>query len=99
MVDDVCGGPTKPTVLDEAAKVTAGDRQRYYGHPRQNHGNTAKLWAAYLARRFGQDLDLGPRDVCMMMVLLKVSRDANRPARDNLTDIAGYARNAEMLEE
>jgi hypothetical protein len=35
----------------------------------------------------------------MLMVLLKVSRDANKVNRDNLVDICGYARNAEMIED
>lgn len=97
---------TKPTILDEAAEVTAGDRQHFYGHPADNHGNTAELWTSYLMRRFVEGFNgrigmvkLNARDVCNMMVLLKVSRDANRPKRDNLVDICGYARNAEQIEE
>ena len=42
---------------------------------------------------------LGARDVCWLNILQKASRDANRPHRDNLVDCAGYARNAEMVEE
>jgi len=89
----------KPTILQEAAEVTAGDRQKFYGHPKDNHGNTAALWGAYLTRRFGAGVTLDARDVCLMMALLKISRDANRRKRDNLVDIAGYARNAEMVDE
>ena len=87
------------TILDQAAEVTAGDRQHFYGHPRDNHGNTALLWRGYLQRRFGLDMDLDARDVCMLMILLKVSRDANLRKEDNLVDIAGYARNAEQVGE
>jgi hypothetical protein len=87
------------TILSEAADITSNDRQRYYGHPADNHGNTAALWTAYLQRRFGVELELAARDVCLLMVLLKVSRDANKVNRDNLVDICGYARNAEMIEE
>jgi len=87
------------TILEQAAQITAEDRQRFYGHPADNHGNTAALWSAYVRRKFGVDLELSARDVCMMMVLLKVSRDANKPQPDNLVDICGYARNAEMVQE
>lgn len=88
------------TVLDEATRITAGDRQRYYGHPADNHGNTAELWSDYMLRRFGPGApNLDARDVCLMMILLKVSRDANARKRDNLVDICGYARNAEQVEE
>jgi hypothetical protein len=86
-------------ILEEAAQITAEDRQRYYGHPRDNHGNIASFWASYLHRRFGVHLELTARDICLMMVLLKVSRDANKANRDNLVDICGYARNVEMVQE
>lgn len=90
-----------PNVLLEAQHITAGDRQRYYGHPLDNHGATAALWTAYLRRRrmLPHGTALSARDVCMLNVLQKVSRDANRQHRDNLVDIAGYARNAEMVDE
>jgi len=104
------------TILDEAAEITAGDRQKFYGHPRDNHGCTAALWSAYLLRRVqsrlremgehpedGRELEhiltLDARDVCWLNILQKASRDANLRKRDNLTDTAGYARNAEMVEE
>lgn len=89
----------KESILEEAAKITTEDRQRYYGHPSDNHGNTARFWVEYLERKFSVVVGLTARDVCMMMILLKVSRDANAPKRDNLVDICGYARNAEQIEE
>lgn len=87
------------TVLDEAAQATSQDRNTDYGHPRDNLENTARLWSAYLSRSMRAEVTIEPRDVCNMMVLVKVSRDANAPKRDNLVDIAGWARCAEMLEE
>jgi hypothetical protein len=42
---------------------------------------------------------LDSRDVCWMNILQKASRDANARVRDNLVDVCGYARNAEMIEE
>ena len=88
-----------PTVLAEAGQAVDGDRGRFYGHPADNHGNTAAFWTEYIERKYGLVVALTARDVCMLMVLLKVSRDANRPKRDNLVDICGYARNAEMIED
>ena len=87
------------TVIQEAQRVVDGARQTHYGHPYDNHSNTAELWTSYLRRRGLLMAPLIARDVCMMMVLLKVSRDANLPKRDNLVDIVGYARNAEMVQE
>lgn len=86
------------SILVDADDLTRGDRRRYYGHPLDNHGNTAELWTAYLERKFGFQCRLSYRDVCLMMVLLKVSRDCNQTKRDNLVDIAGYTRNIEQAE-
>lgn len=83
----------KMTVLEEAASVVDGPRQADYGHPSINHARTAMMWSAYLG------IPVSSRDVCMLNVLQKVSRDRNRPKRDNPVDIAGWARNAEMCEE
>ena len=87
-------------ILVEAEEITSGARNRAYGHPKENHENTAAFWTAYMKRKYGADAPtLSGRDVCLMMILLKISRDANKETRDNLVDAAGYARNAEMIDE
>lgn len=80
------------SILSEAANIVDGDRMQTYGTPRENHSRTAALWSAY----FG--FNITPRDVCMMNVLQKASRDRFKPHRDNLIDIAGYAENAQRCE-
>lgn len=92
------GEPEKPaSILDEAAKIAGVDRSEAYGHPLDNHRRIAALWQAYLdARKPGA---LTPQDVARMMILLKVARDIHAPKRDNLVDIAGYARCLEMMED
>jgi hypothetical protein len=98
--DEVRENLPRLNVLAEAARVVSGDRQHSYGHPRENHGCTAVMWTAYLTRKYGADQHaLDARDVCMLNALQKISRDANRPKRDNLIDVAGYMRNAEMIDE
>lgn len=85
--------------LSEVSQVTGGEqRGRDYGTPTQNHGCTAAMWSAFLTRRFGQPIEVTARDVCLLNALQKVSRDANRPKRDNLIDLAGYAENADRIE-
>lgn len=95
------GGETKKpgegTILHEAAQIVDGDRNEAYGDPDGNHGATAALWNAYLYRRYHYVATLDARDVCMLNVLQKVSRDAHWRQRDNLVDICGYARNAEII--
>lgn len=78
-------------ILEEAHKIVVGERDEDYGEPECNHKRIAKLWSDYL------DTEVTPRDVCAMMILLKVSRDRFRPKHDNAVDIAGYAYLMEMM--
>ena len=91
-------GNTK-SALDEAQEVVNGDRQKYYGHPLDNHGNTAEFWTSYLARKHGIRIKLAAEDVCWMMVLLKISRECNLVKRDNIVDALGYIANIEMIQK
>ena len=82
---------SKEGILDEAIRITGGDRQRDYGHPRINHERIARLWNAYLNCR-KETGDISPEDAAWMMMFTKVARHVNSPKRDNLVDTAGYAR-------
>jgi hypothetical protein len=86
-------------ILEEAALLTAGDRQRDYDHPLPNHARIARLWNAYLASRRDPHGAISPEDVATMMILLKIARQVYTPKRDNLVDICGYARCLEMMIE
>ena len=86
--------PERETILDTASRVTSTDRNQDYGHPAENHRRTAELWSIYLEDRF-----LTPEDVCMMNILQKVSRGMQVLTDDTLVDIAGYARNVEMIRD
>lgn len=79
-------------ILDEAATIIAG-RNDDYGQPEHNLKRIAEMWTTYMA------IDITPRDVSMMMILLKCPRDAHKEKRDNLVDIAGYAALADQLED
>ena len=83
----------KKNILKEADELTSGDRQEAYGHPRENFQRIADLWGSY------KKVGFTSKDVAMMMLLVKVARESVNPKRDNLVDIAGYARTAEMLDE
>lgn len=88
-------------VLEEAAAIVDGDRNAAYGDPAGNHGTTAAMWTAYLRRRglLAPDAAVDAHDVCLLNILQKCSRDAFDRRRDSLVDIAGYARNAELIAE
>lgn len=78
-------------LLLDAIKTVTEDRQDQYGNPEDSLGTIARYWNAYLASKGHNDIQLDDADAGMLMILLKVAREANKPKRDNLLDIAGYA--------
>jgi hypothetical protein len=84
-------------VLDEAKRITAADRQEDYGHPSQDFARTAQMWTGILAPRLREGERIIPMDVPLCMIAVKLARQAHRHKRDNLVDIAGYARTAAMI--
>ena len=88
------------TVLQEAQRLVHGDRGAAYGHPIVDYKATGRMWGSILERWLGRDVpDVDPRICCLMMVAVKLSREAGRHKRDNLTDAAGYAECAHMIAE
>jgi len=88
---------TPEPVLDEAKRITASDRQDDYGHPSQDFSRTAQMWTGILAPRLREGERIIPMDVPLCMIAVKLARQAHRHKRDNLVDIAGYARTAAMI--
>ena len=71
--------------LLEAKTLINGERMKNYGEPGKNIQGISELWTTYLGAK------IYPRDVCNMMILVKVSRDACVPKHDNQVDICGYS--------
>ena len=84
--------PKPENILKEADKIVGGDRNASYGHPRQDFERTAKIWGAILGKP-----DITDMQVALCMIGVKISRQCNSQKRDNIVDIAGYARTAEMV--
>lgn len=80
-------------IAAQAAALLDGDRQRTHGDKLTNHQNIAALWDGYAARRWGLPPgSVEPRDVALMMVLLKVARTlAGDHNPDDYVDMVGYA--------
>jgi len=85
------------SLLDEAKRITTRDRQSDYGHPSDDFARTAMLWTGILAGRLREGQFVSPMDVPLCMIAVKLARQAHRHKRDNLVDIAGYARTAAMV--
>ncbi len=85
--------PKKPTILQEAEMLVSGQRQKDYGPPIESFSNIAQMWSAILRT------DVRYADVALCMIALKVCRYRNKPTRDSLVDIAGYARALELCAE
>lgn len=83
----------KESILEEANRLVNGDRQESYGHPLDDFSRTARMWSAVLSH------DVTAEQVGLCMACVKISRQVNRPGRDNLVDLAGYAQTVQMVTE
>ena len=84
---------TESSVLLEAQKLVHGDRNADYGHPLDDFARTARMWSAILG------VEVSPEQVGLCKVAVKISRQCNRPKRDNLVDGAGYFETVSMVLE
>ena len=78
-------------ILKEAEKIVYGRGEDEYGHPRDNFTQTAQIWTALLRGKLLPGAEIDAEDVARLQVGLKLSRDTNKPLRDNAVDMAGYA--------
>lgn len=83
------------SILAEADRIVAADRQSDYGHPIEDFTRTGRMWGAIL----GVPWDVPPEKVAMCMVAIKLSRECNKPKRDNRVDAAGYVKTLELVRE
>ena len=84
-------------ILAEAQRLTDGCRHADYGHPREDFARAAAMWTGILRPKLREEATITPADIPLCMIAIKLSRQANRHKRDNLVDIAGYARTASMV--
>lgn len=78
---------TRTEILMAANKCVAGDREQDYSSPERNFSRIADLWNAYVGWDF-----ISPKDVAVMLALVKIARIRGGNAKDdNWIDLAGYA--------
>ena len=86
-----------PSILDEAKGITEGVRQNDYGPPVEDFSRTARMWSGILAPKLRESAEISAMDVPLCLIAVKLARQVHRHKRDNLVDIAGYARTAAMI--
>lgn len=72
-------------VLKEASIMLNGSRYDAYGDPVENFERIAELASILTGYK------LTPKDIAMIMIAVKLSRETYKHKMDNLIDIAGYA--------
>lgn len=72
-------------ILDEAKRLTHGERDKNYGKPLINHTRIASLWSIFLEQ------EITPAQVAICMGLVKVARLIESPDHlDSFLDAAAY---------
>ena len=80
-------------ILETAATLINGDRERDYGTPRENFGRIAAGWSVILSQ------DISAEQVALCMAWLKLARLVNGPHLDSYVDAAAYMALAGELSE
>lgn len=89
----------KEDILEEALRITGGDRQASYGPPDQDFRRTGDMWTGLFRDMLKDGVAFEPFHVAQAMILLKMSRQLHHRKRDNWTDTAGYARCGALCDE
>jgi hypothetical protein len=71
--------------LDAAKQCVCSDRNQQYGSPAVNMKKIAEFWTTY------KGVEFSPKDVGVMMALLKIARISSGQSKDdNYIDACGY---------
>ena len=85
--------PKRQEILEEATKLTCGERNESYGPPVKEYQRLARLWNAYLGSDNCKPYNrsIKAHDAAVMMALLKINRTVHNPEHmDSYVDGAAY---------
>jgi hypothetical protein len=74
--------------MEEAWRLTHGDRKTSYGDVKIAFARYAKIWSGLLGAKLRENLTAS--DVALLMAALKLAREMNKQQSDNVTDAHGY---------
>lgn len=77
----------------ESVQQTIDQRGREYGTPAENLKRISTLWSMHL------EFEISEYDVAIMMVMLKLARNANDHKDDNILDAAAYLAIADSVKD
>lgn len=78
-------------ILEQAIKCVCGDREQDYGTPENNFQTISELWTDYINGKYRKIIVFKPKDVAIMMALLKIARIASGTDKeDSFVDACGY---------
>lgn len=89
---------TDESILEEAQRLVHGNRGADYGHPYYDFRRTAIMVTGLLRDKLKDWEKITPRDIPLIMNCVKMSREMNRPKRDNRADGAGYWETLDMVD-
>ena len=77
-------------ILESAIEQVCGHRVEDYGKPEDSFQRIGMLWSAYLFNDTN-GYNFSPKDVAVMMALMKIARIKTDVKSDSYVDLAGYA--------
>lgn len=75
-------------LMQEAWRLTNGDRRNAYGDPKDVFAAYAMAWTAILQPKLREPIT--GAEATLMMAALKICREAHNVKADNVTDAHGY---------
>ncbi len=81
----------RENILEEAARLTGGDRNVSYGPPHENLSFMADMVSAFIYGKYAIAMPLTSEDMAWLMVMAKISRTPTTNKADNYVDAAAYA--------